>query len=602
MIFPLLFLGAFAISFLLPLHYYPWASFYLEFSAFLALFIAAAGLALCRGSLRAPRVYLVFFGFAAVALAQAMLGLSLFRGDGILSFFYVSAFALALVVSRLYATTDTGQKVADSIALALVAIGIVSVWVALIQWLQLGVSQWVYAFPQGGRPYANLGQTNNYSSLVWLALFSLYYLFERKRIGLLGMVLAGAFLIFGAALAQSRTSWVVFSVLLCVVLVHGGLFRYWRWQRLALPLLVMAAFYIFSLAALELKGFLFGLGDQELRVMGLKDVRIDMWISFFHAIKEAPWFGYGWGQVSVAQLAVADMYPAVGLTQYSHNLFLDLLIWNGIPLGLLFFALISYLWLRIFFYAYTTKGFYSLCCFTVLLVHSLLEYPHAYSYFLLLAGFFIGISGAEPIDSSQFRSSRWLKMPLLATVDGWLAREYKIPKYVLVPVIIIFAAALVVSWQDYRVLEEDHRLLRFENASIGTLKADQKAPDVLLFDQLQSFTWVARTKSFDGLTENEQRLIEKVATRYPLPMPLLKLAKLRVVQGRPDSAANELRVIEHLHGEQVYKAAEQSLRQFIEDRDGVAGASAKPVARQITSYPAPQSTASHSRLPHPSAH
>lgn len=571
MIFPLLFLSALGISFLLPLHYYPWASFYLEFSAFLALFIAAAGLIQRRGSFLVPKVYLLFFGFAAVALAQSVLGLSLFRGDGILSFFYVSAFALALVVSHLYAATDADQRVTDSVALALVAIGVVSVWLALIQWLQLGASQWVYAFPQGGRPYANLGQTNNYSTLVWVALFSLYYLFERKRVGWVGLFVAGAFLVVGAALSQSRTSWVVLSVLVVVVAIHGGLFKQWKWRRLALPLLAMIALYILSIETIELKGYLFPVeGERQALRLGFTDVRTDLWLSFLHAILEKPWFGFGWGQVSVAQLAAAEMQPAIGLAEYSHNLLLDLLIWNGIPIGLLFFAAISYLWLRMFFYAYTEKGFYSLCCFTAILVHALLEYPHAYSYFLLLAGFFIGISSGDSISSAQFRSSRWLKSSLVAAADRWLTRPVAIPKYIFVSVVVVFAVSLVVAWRDYSVLEKDHRLMRFELASIGTLKAEKKTPDVVIFDQLRSSIWVARTNSFEGLTANEEELLEKVAARYPRPLPLFRLAQLRVAQGRPEDAAETLMVIKHLHGEESYNSAEKALSAFkVQSASGV---------------------------------
>lgn len=561
MVFPLLFMCAFATSFLLPTHYYPWPSFYLEFSAFLALFIAATPLVLRLGSFHSPRIFLVFFGFSAVALIQPVIGLSLFRGDAVLAFFYVSALGLSLIVSYMYAA-NAEFKATEAVALALVIVGVVSVWVAMIQWLQLWSSQWVFHAPPGVRPFANLGQTNNYSSLVWVALFSLYYLFERKRLGWVGLFFAGVYLVAGAALAQSRTSWVVLSVLAIVVICHKGLFAQWKWQRLALPLLAMGTFYALSMAAVELKAFLFEVEEQKLR-LGFTDVRTDLWRSYIQAILEKPWFGFGWGQVSVAQLAAAKMHPAIGLAQYSHNLLLDLLIWNGIPIGLLFFSVISYLWLRVFFYAYTEKGFYSLCCFTAILVHALLEYPHAYSYFLLLAGFFIGISGVESIDSKQFRNISRLSNSFVITFDRWVTTPVAIPNYVSVSIVAVFAVSLVVAWRDYRILEEDHRLLRFEVASIGTLKAEKKAPDVVVFDQLQSFTWVARTKSFGNLAEDEEKLLEKVAARYPLPMPLYKLAQLRMAQDRPNDAYEALKTIEYLYGEQPYNTAKKTLSRFI---------------------------------------
>ncbi len=389
-------------------------------------------------------------------------------------------------------------------------------------------------------------------------MFSLYYLFERRRIGGLGLLIAGLFLIAGAALSQSRTSWVMLAVLIVVAVIHKGLLRKWRWQRLAMPVLVMMSFYYLSVVLADLKDYLFFAegGSAALRA-SFTDVRTDLWLSFIQAIAQKPWFGYGWGQVSIAQVAAAEMHPAIGLAQYSHNLLLDLLIWNGIPIGLLFFAMISYLWVRVFAYAYTVKGFYSLCCFTVLLVHSLLEYPHAYSYFLLLAGFFIGISAADPLDHKAFRRGRVIIPALISATDRWLTKSVVIPKYIPVVLIMIFSVSLVVAWRDYRVLEEDHRLLRFENASIGPIKADKKAPDVWVFDQLRGFTWVSRTKTFDDLNDQEQALLEKVAIRYPVPATLYKLAQLRTAQEKPAEAEKALELIKHLHGERIYEAAKK---------------------------------------------
>lgn len=60
-----------------------------------------------------------------------------------------------------------------------------------------------------------------------------------------------------------------------------------------------------------------------------------MWHQMLLAIKEQPLLGYGWNQVGVAQLSVYLDYPTTEWTEHSHNILLDLLIWNGIPLGIL---------------------------------------------------------------------------------------------------------------------------------------------------------------------------------------------------------------------------------------------------------------------------
>lgn len=488
----------------------------------------------------------------------------MFRGDALLSFFYLAAFALTLTVSRSFLRADHNRQVLRWVALALVAIGVVSTGMALVQWLKLWHTIWIHDLPPGARPYANLAQPNNFSTLIWISFFSLYYLFECRCIGRTGLITIGLFLIFGAALAQSRTSWLVLGVVLVSVAIHKGLFRSWRWQRLALPVLVMVAFLTSGLMASWLTGFLFMGEEKPVRVI-FSDIRIDMWKAFWQAILEHPWVGYGWGQVSVAQYGVAEFYPTAGLTQYTHNLFLDLFVWNGIPAGLMLIALVCYFWIRLFLGACSSKGFYCFTVYTSLLAHALLEYPHAYAYFLLLSGCFVGFSLALPVDTSCLRTGKRRCLgEWIFALDSWFMREYRISSHILILGLCIFAAFLVVSWRDYRILEEDHRLLRFEVASIGKLKAAQKAPDVFFFDQLQGFIWVARTHEFDHLTDREQQLIENVAKRYALPMPLYKLARLRIAENRKEEALDVLKVIRALHGDHAYDSVKRSLSSFLE--------------------------------------
>lgn len=558
MIFPLFFFGAFVIAFLLPNHYYPWGSFYLEFSAFIALFVAISTIALKKSAIKAPLVFLLFALFSLIPLAQWAAGLILFRGDAILFFFYLAAFALSLIASFSFASESSRESVIDSIGMALLFIGIVSVWIAMIQWLQLSPTLWIHNLPPGGRPYANLAQPNNYSSLIWISLFSLFYLFERKRVGQIGLMMAGMFLVAGAALAQSRTSWLIFFIVLFVVVLQMAMFRSRKWSRLALPVCVAILFYLFSVFWAELANLLYGETQKTLRT-GFTSIRTDMWWAFSNALMERPWFGFGWGQGSIAQVAVAELYPPIGLTQYTHNLVLDLMIWNGIPIGIVILAVICVFWLGLALRSQTSTGFYSICAVSALLVHALLEYPHAYSYFLLLAGFFIGCSAGSPIDYLQNRIASRANPVFLFKVGRLSVRPVVLPRSLLIGCVAIYGVALTLAWRDYRILEEDHRLLRFEVASIGMLKAEKKAPDVVLFDQLRGFTWVARTKRFDDLTASEVELLEKIALRYPLPMPLYKLAQLRVAQGRPADADASVELIKQLYGEETFTAAQKGL-------------------------------------------
>jgi hypothetical protein len=248
------------------------------------------------------------------------------------------------------------------------------------------------------------------------------------------------------------------------------------------------------------------------------------------------------------------------MTQYTHNLALDLMIWNGIPLGLFALLLVITLFIRAYFRSSDESGFYFFTALSAILIHSMLEYPHAYAYFLILTGLFFG--------AGAFRggSRDSLSNPIAKRIDRLIGvffqRKIRVTRFTTAPVLIGSALLLSVVWYEYRLIEEDQRLLRFEAASVGTLKASQKAPDVTIIDQLQGFLWVARTHSFDRLASDERELIHAVAKRYPLPMPLLKRAQLMSVQGDTEGAVDSLAAIRPIYGEEAYKSTLNMLEKF----------------------------------------
>ena len=71
--------------------------------------------------------------------------------------------------------------------------------------------------------------------------------------------------------------------------------------------------------------------------------RLGMWMQIIHAIGERPWFGYGWNQTSVA-VVESIHFNTVKFGLIAHNIVLDLLVWNGLPLGFLIIAYFA-IWL-----------------------------------------------------------------------------------------------------------------------------------------------------------------------------------------------------------------------------------------------------------------
>ncbi|MDO2211831.1 hypothetical protein Q2457_25385, partial [Escherichia coli] len=47
-----------------------------------------------------------------------------------------------------------------------------------------------------------------------------------------------------------------------------------------------------------------------------------------------PWLGYGWHQTSVAQMSAYALIPLTEWTTTANNMLIDLIFWNGIPIGI----------------------------------------------------------------------------------------------------------------------------------------------------------------------------------------------------------------------------------------------------------------------------
>lgn len=86
--------------------------------------------------------------------------------------------------------------------------------------------------------------------------------------------------------------------------------------------------------------------------------RWPMYTQFVHAILDGPLWGYGWQQGSSAQLAVAPFYAKLEYTEYTHNILLDLLVWNGPILGSIIIIAVAYYLLRLAFLARSTENIF----------------------------------------------------------------------------------------------------------------------------------------------------------------------------------------------------------------------------------------------------
>ncbi len=216
----------FLLSWLVSNHYFPWATFYNDFLAALAIWLLLLGLIIRNIGFDIPVYFLWLALVALIPIVQFITGIIFFAGDAIMACAYLLGFFLAIFVARqLY---DIYQdRLFFTIAVCFVTGATLSSFLALYQWLGLNaLGSWVADISLGGRPFANLGQPNNFALLECLGLVSLLYCWQCKLLGKSLAILLGVLLFIGVVLSQSRTAMGIAFVFIA----------WWLWKRRSIDL------------------------------------------------------------------------------------------------------------------------------------------------------------------------------------------------------------------------------------------------------------------------------------------------------------------------------------------------------------------------------
>lgn len=530
----LIFLG----SWLLPNHYMPWLGAYQDALALCALFMLA--LVTCWAI---PNWHFSIFNAGLFILAllpifQWLAGQVVFLGDALTASYYLLAFALALLLGSTLARSEYSELFVRCFFILLLLAAVLSTWIALRQWLLLSGSIWVADLPYDARPFANMAQPNNLATLLSLGLAAIWYLFEKHLLGRVASSVLAVFLLFGLVLTQSRTPW----------LAGLAIIAFWSWKYscketcLRLRPLVALYWYILFIALVLLlplisEGLL--LPNEDLVARATAASRLPMYKQFYLAILQGPIFGYGTLQTPAAQLAITPVFATKVLTAYSHNIVLDLFIWFGPAIAPLILVTAGFWLLQLARSATQPESMLALIMAGFIFIHSMLEYPHAYAVFLVPLGLILGVAQLE---YGRQKTIRLTSKPValltccMAALGSWIAYEYI-------------------------VLEQDYRLMRFETLNIGTLKAEQAAPDVVLLTQLREYTRFARTQVSSGMDATELDSMRAVTYRFPYSSSLAHYAKALAYNGRHQEAAEHLVLLRKIHKPIFYQLAVEDLQQ-----------------------------------------
>jgi hypothetical protein len=262
--------------------------------------------------------------------------------------------------------------------------------------------------------------------------------------------------------------------------------------------------------------------------------RLLIWQQMIEAVLRAPMFGWGWGQVSLAQMDVVDSIRGVTNTESSHNLFLDLVVWSGVPIGLLMAFTISAWFMRRVYRCQTTDAWFALALIGAVLFHAMLEFPLNYAYFLMPVGMCVGIVDAT---------------------SG--VRRHFFPRLVFFVQIVIVATLFLGVVMEYPAAESRIRQVRFESMGIAKrdISSERELAPLRVLTQIDAFIEFARSRAVEGMSSEELERMRIVSHRFPFPPSMFRYSLALALNGRIEEASLEMKRLRNLHGEKHYSEA-----------------------------------------------
>jgi O-antigen ligase len=302
------------------------------------------------------------------------------------------------------AETPDGEACATSFFWGLAAAGTLS---AVIAGLQVFAPDW----PDGtwiarsslpGRAGANLRQPNHLSSLLLWAMVAVVALAAQRRVRPVHALVVQLVLMLALVLTGSRTG-IIGTVLLALWgLIDRRLPRALRRTLMAAP----AAFVLLWLGAAawaHATNHVFS-AENRLSLTGgdVSSSRFAIWSNALAMIRSEPWHGVGFGEFNIAWTLTTFPDRPTAFFDHTHNLPLQLVVELGVPLGLLVVALLAAALFQAGRRSWAWEGEAGVgrrAAFIVVVMialHSMLEYPLWYSYFLLPTAFAWAFALSQP--------------------------------------------------------------------------------------------------------------------------------------------------------------------------------------------------------------
>ena len=399
---------------LYPDHALPLPAFYVEW--------IAAVLGLCALSLlvtkrfwiqiKIPHIFLLPVALSLLVLLQFAIGRVVYLEQCLLFILYMVWAALLIVLAR-HLREELGLPAVTTVLAVFLLVGAeLSSLIGILQHYPGHTFLDLFVMPvDSAIVVANIAQPNNLANYLTLGLVSLGLLFARCKLRLWQVVVLASPLLFVLVLTSSRSPWLYLTCLATLA------FLWQRRDKLCTPLL---HFSLLMLLGFGLMHFVVQIpwlagphgnlsAIQRLLTTASQGIRLPIWHEAWLIFAQHPGLGAGFGQFPWQHFQLSSIVRDATLSnlntyvEHAHNLVMHLAAEMGLAGLLILFGSLG-LWLVQAYRAPRTIYHWWGCgVLAVLGIHSMLEYPLWYAYFLGIAAITLGV-----FDYSTWRwPSKW---------------------------------------------------------------------------------------------------------------------------------------------------------------------------------------------------
>ncbi len=324
------------------------------------------------------------FGALPPALALSAIGL-------------IGAAALLLLAGAAVGSAELASRLCVAFCWAWVGAGVLNVGIAGVQvftpdWPD---GEWLARSGVPGRAVGNLRQPNHLASLLVWSAVALVPLVELRRLARPWAWAVVAALMLALVLSASRTGMLGVLILAAWGALDRRLARGTRGLLLATPLLFALAWGLMAWWSAS-GGHTFG-GTARLAEADLSGSRFGIWANTWGLITQQPLLGVGFGEFNLAWSLTPFPGRSAAFFDHAHNLPLHLAAELGLPLATAVLALLGLALWQAWRRARQATGEAGVVLTTawvmvaMIALHSQLEYPLWYAYFLLPTAWALGL-------------------------------------------------------------------------------------------------------------------------------------------------------------------------------------------------------------------